>query len=173
MPVDNLEDRLREMNDAFAVAPVESPGENNIPDGEYQAVVRGFDTFEDRNHKHVFFKTELEVALDPSEGAIVTTVHCLTDPDRLGWLKKHLMVLGLPVEDPDFTLDQVRPGSAALEQALDVPVAISVKRTQRNGTTYTNVYVNERLGGPMVSDIPSDVPAAVAADPDPDDSIPF
>lgn len=175
MSVDNLKERLAAMNDSYQDAKTFSSDELP-PDGEYQAIVERFDFFEGKSSPHdVFLVTELRIQLDPEwEGRIAKTIHNLTDAERLGFVKSHLKTLGLGELDDFSTLEEVLP------EALDVPVLIAVKtseRTDSEGKPYRNVYVNERLGDPLErSDVPVNradfepAPTPAGADEDP---IPF
>jgi hypothetical protein len=159
MTVDNLQDRLKAMQAPFHDAEVEAPGQRTMPpDGKYQALVKGFDFFEATSTGQLFLKTILQIALDQEwDGAEVETVHNLEDPDRISWVKGHLAVLGVDVDELDLGALQ-----GALEKVLDVPVEIQVKRSQKTdseGRPYVNVYCNKRLGDPMPraqSDVPAD-----------------
>jgi hypothetical protein len=133
------------------------------PEGTFQAIVNSFDTFETKNGEASFLKTEFKIRLDPDyDGMPVEAIHTLTDSriteeelkGRLGWLKHHLSKLGLDVDAVPFHEIENMKGLAEL---LDVPVEIYIKhsdRTKKDGTAYVNVYVNERLGGKIESDIP-------------------
>jgi hypothetical protein len=185
--IPDLEQRLEAMRDPFKEAPVEG-GYNNDwpPDGDYQGLVRRFDFFEATNTSgHAFLKTEIEIALHPEyTGREVETVHDLEDPERIGWLKKHLAALGVNVESDDFDITQVRPGSELLASLLDVPVAFVIKTgtriNEKTGKPYRSVYVNERLGGPMpapssqaAADVPADTTDLTPEQQQADDKIPF
>lgn len=165
MPVDpaSLARRLKEMQDAFDDATTDSVP----PDGDYQAIIRAFDFFEQKDSPfNAFLKTELEIALDPQYmGRKVEAIHNLTDPEKLGWLKKYMQTLGVDTEA--FELAEVVPGSQLLDSLLDVPVELSIKRSDRinpkTGEKYVNIYVNARLGDKVTDLAPSDVPATVPA----------
>lgn len=184
MTITNLEERLASMQSHFDGATVNTGGSlyELPPDGDYQALVHRFDFFES-NAGQAFLKTELEIQNDPQySGRIASTVHNLEDPDRIGWLKGHLQLLGMDVDGLD--LREIRPGSPRLQELLDTPVAIAIKtsdRLDKDGQPYRNVYVNQRLGAPLTtggaktSDVPGDEagfthePAVATAD----DKIPF
>lgn len=150
--VPNLKERLAGMNDAYRKA-----DDGTLPeDGDYQALVQSFDFFEARDQ--VFLKTVLVVQHDDVyEGREVECVHNLEDPDRLHWAKKHLRTLGLP------DLDDLGDLETQLHEVLDVPVAITIKTSDRinesTGERYRNVYVNEKLGPPLRAE-PATAPAA-------------
>jgi antitoxin component HigA of HigAB toxin-antitoxin module len=147
----NVAERLGAMNDTF-----QSAYDGGMPeDGDYQALVERFDFFES-GAGELFLKTELRIQLDPKyEGATVETVHNLEHPERIQWAKKHLRTLGLELDD--FSTLQAR-----LSEVLDVPVAITIKTSdkvnEKTGEPYRNVYVNERLGGPMRAAPRPDIP---------------
>lgn len=177
MTIDNLDARLAAMQPAFNDAPADASSPfDPPPDGDYQALVKRFDFFESKSGQ-AFIKTELEVVHDAHyTGREASVVHNLEDPDRIGYFKRHLALLGANVDDLD--LRQVRPGSPLLEDLCDTPVEITVKtsdRLDKDGNPYRNVYVNRRLGDPIRSDIPAvpsaDVPSGGAVAPD--DNIPF
>jgi hypothetical protein len=164
----NLADRLAAMQDSWDEASTERPAP---PDGRYQALVEGFDTFESKAGQ-LFLKTKLQLTGtgDRWDGETVECVHNLEDAERIGFAKKHLATLGLDVQSLDLAslLDQ-------LEQVLDVPVEVQVKRSDRTddeGNPYVNYYVNKRLGDALpTTDVPADPiePAPVGDD----DDIPF
>lgn len=170
MPIDNLTDRLARMQTAFNEAKEPSGGFELPPDGDYQALVHGFDFLEFSDV--AFLKTELQIHNDPEyAGAQASTVHNLEDPDKLGWLKQHLAILGVDVAN--FDLTEIRPGSQTLTRILDTPVEITIKtstKTNKDGVPYRNVYVNRSLGEPLTN-WPNDAddfkPAQAAATDDP------
>jgi hypothetical protein len=154
------------------------------PEGTFQAIVNGFDTFETKDGDATFLKTEFKIRLDPDyDGMPVEAIHTLTDSriteeelkGRLGWLKQHLSKLGLDVDAVPFHEIENMKGLAEL---LDVPVEIYIKhsdRTKKDGTAYVNTYVNARLGGPVQSDVPVDDPSngTGATQVEDDSDIPF
>lgn len=166
-------DRLAQMTDEFRDAkPIQL---DELPeDGDYQAIVEEFDSFESKAGD-LFLKTIMRIAHDPIyEGWKAWTLHNLTDPERFGWLKKHLTALGADVDalEADFSkLDDV------LRAVLDVPVEIAIRTSKNkdsNGNNYRNCYVNGRLGGPITGDLPDQQETFdVAPADDPDESIPF
>jgi hypothetical protein len=162
MSVSDVTTRLQAMNDAWQQAEIPEGGYELPPDGDYQAVVERFDWFEANSNGHLFLKTEMRISSGASSGAEVQTIHDVEDPERLGWLKRHLSTLG--VEDgPLNTLEQ------RLAPVAGTPVEIRIKtstKTNADGIPYRNVYVNKRLGAPGAA------PAA-AASKNPDDDIPF
>jgi hypothetical protein len=173
-PVDDLQEKLAGMQEAFEGAPVDSGyGGPQPPDGKYQALVQGFDFFESKKGE-LFLKTELQVQLHPEwEGHVGEAVHSVDDPERIGYLKTHLARMGLEVDELDFSTLQGR-----LEELLDVPVGITVKRS-KNGK-YVNYYVDERLGNPMPgargkaeTDAPAEAPETDTRPARSDDDIPF
>jgi hypothetical protein len=170
-----LEDRLAAANAGYKEAP-EATGEGkfDLPeDGDYQAIIERFDHIDIKGV--LYLKTEMKIAHDAKyAGKEVSMLHNLEDPEKAGWLKKHLRTLGL---NPDIELtdlfDEVR-------KALDVPVEIAVVTGQRinekTGKPYRNVYLNKSLGGPLGPnpEAPATPPAQVAAGPAAgDDDIPF
>lgn len=169
MTVPNLEDRLAAMQAAFKDASDPSSNFELPPDGDYQALVNGFDFLEFNDV--AFLKTELQIHNDPEyTGSSASTMHNLEDPDKIGWLKKHLAILGVNVEHLDLT--EVRPGSATLSAVLDTPVEITIKTgsriNQKTGEPYRNVYVNRSLGAPLAGTTSQAKSTQVA-----DDSVPF
>lgn len=151
--IENLQDRLKGGNDAFKAASADGGFSVDWPpDGTYQGLVRKFDFFEGKKSGDVFVKTVLEVAHDREhQGREVETIHNLTDPERMDWLKTHLSRLGAPVDEIDLT--DVAPGSQLLAELLDTPVEFVIKTADRKnedtGENYRNVFVNKRLGDPL------------------------
>jgi hypothetical protein len=186
--VDNLEERLAEQQELYNQAPAASGDPSELPpDGTYQVLIRRWDFFESKAGV-AYLKLESEVALDPEyQGRSVDKIWNLEPRanqsqdqwrQSLSFLKGDLKTIGVPPETP---LTEIRPGSAVLEAVLDVPLQIVIKtseKTDADGNPYRNVYINERLGGPMRStaDVPADTadfgppPAGHAAA---DEDIPF
>lgn len=134
--------RLAALNESYENAPADP---NALPpDGEYQAIVDRFDVIESKKNGRLYLKTEMRVVGGQYNGWSASTLHDLEDPERIQWVKKHLTVLGVVVQD----LSRLEE---ALGAALDVPVLITVK-TSDDGE-YRNCYVNDRLGSPMRSDL--------------------
>jgi hypothetical protein len=159
MTVDNLEERLRSTQEAFQKASTDGGfNQNWPPDGTYQGIIRNFDFFESKDKRFAFLKTEIETANHPEyAGMGVETIHAIDDPERIGFLKRHLDTLGVDVDNLDLT--QVVPGSELLNGLLDVPIQFAIKTSDKKdseGNPYRNCYVNQRLGGPMQSDVPAD-----------------
>jgi hypothetical protein len=82
---------------------------------------------------------------------------------------KDLKTLGVKTDDPDFSLALIRPGSPIWDGCLGAPYELAVveskKVNDRTGKPYVNLYLNERLGGPLTPDVPSDIGGAPAAPP--------
>jgi hypothetical protein len=159
----DVTNRLKDMNSAYQEAEAPEGGSYELPpDGDYQAVVERFDWFEAKSGEgHLFLKTEMRVANGPHSGASVDTVHDVEDPERLGWLKRHLTTLGVK-DGPLSTLEK------RLADVVGVPVEVRVKtstKTNADGIPYRNVYANKRLGDPGATPTP--------AGKNPDDKIPF
>lgn len=152
----NVADRLSQMNEAWEQAPVQGTNDPPPP-GTYQAKVERFNFFESKKSGNLTLVTELVVTNGEFSGRSCSTFHDLENPDRLGWAKGHLVLLGLESISPLSSLED------RLREVLDTPVEINV--VVKDG--YTNVYVNKRLGDPQAR--PSTNGNAV----DPDDDIPF
>ena len=145
--------------------------EDGPPDGMYQAIVKEFDFITRRDGSETFLKTVLTIDLDPQwKGCDIETMHSLTNTDRAASLMKHLTGLGCASVD----LQNIDT-APELRDALDCPVVVAIKRSDRiNPQTdkpYVGVYVNERLGGPIPSDL--DMPAPVPSPGYTDDDIAF
>lgn len=169
MAIDNLEERLAAQQEEYASTPAASPqGSDELPeDGDYQALVKGFEFFESKKNV-AYLKAVLEVTLDQQysgwEVPKIWQLEPRADQSQEQWrkslsfLKGDLRTLGIPSDTP---LTEIRPGSQVLNEILDVPVAIAVRTSDRvkdDGTPYRNVYINERLGGPLRSggEVPAD-----------------
>lgn len=145
------QERLARHENAYNEAEVAEGGMYvDPPDGDYQGTVYAFD-FIDTDKHGAFLKTEIQVAAGPHEGRITSTMHSLEDPERYGFLKAHLALLGIDIENTPLRM--LHPGSPVLEEVLDVPIEFTIKRSQKvnekTGQPYVNLYVNKRLGGPM------------------------
>lgn len=184
----DLAARLAELDEDFAAAPDVDDDPFALPEpGIYQTVLNRIDYFEAKTTGDPFLKLVFEVTLDPAyAGREIDLIYNLgasgTPEDRqrrLGFLKRDLAKLGVDPNAEDFSLGLLYPGSPIWDQVLDAPCVIAVvdsKKTNPNtGKPWRNAYLNERLGDPLPSDIPSDgvppVAAQAALDDDPD--IPF
>jgi hypothetical protein len=188
MPLNNLEESLTAMDDAFAKAPADTDPYALPEPGVYQAMVRQIEFFERKNPPNdAFLKIKFEIVHDAKyEGRGVDLVHPLelhlTDAKyedierKLSFLKKDLKTLGLPVEDDNFSLAEIRPGAPMWDDVLDVPVELAIvdskKINDQTGKPYRNLYLNQRLGAP-ISDVPTTAPATVPAGRSGDGEIPF
>lgn len=174
----NLQDRLEKANDVWGGAETKEGGGGSLPDGEYWTTINGFDFPESKWEPYdLQLQTEFVVSGGDFEGRVKNVWHTLENPERIGWTKGYLKMLGLDVDE--INLAEL---PSLLEQVLDTAVLIRVKTTQKrvNGEmkSYTDVYVNEV--GPKVdtladtSDFTGRVgdgePAGVGAA---DDDIPF
>lgn len=160
-----IQSRLAAMQDAFEGAPLPEGGYELPPDGDYQAVVERFDFFEANSNGHLFLKTEMRVSSGQHQGAYASTIHDVEDPDKLGWLKKHLTMLGVQ-DGPLGTLTE------RLEPVAGAAVEIRVKTgpgKNSDGIPYRNVYINKRIGAVPVGGAK---PTASTKKPS-DDDIPF
>jgi hypothetical protein len=156
---DQLKQRLAAMQGAWQEAQADAPsyGGPQPPDGTYQALVNGFDTFESKAGE-LFLKIKLQIA-DGSEwnGHVQEKVGSLEDPQRIAYTKQDLATLGVNVDEVDLSslLD-------SLEPVLDVPVEIAIKRSDRTnnqGEHFVNTYINKRLGDPLPrTDVPAEAP---------------
>lgn len=160
-PIDNLEERLAKLDESFKAAPADGYF-NDLPEpGVYQAIFREVDFFEGKTNGEAFLKLTFEVVLDKAyAGREIGLIHSLEPQGtrdfvemKLGFLKKDLKTLGVPVDEEDFSLTQVRPGSTIWEPVLDVPVEIAVKESKKlnpnTGKPYINAFLDARLGAPL------------------------
>jgi hypothetical protein len=193
MTIDNLEERLAKLDESFKAASSEGGYSNQLPEpGIYQALFREVDFFEAKQTGAAFLKLVFEIVTgEKYKGWPVELIHPLEpDPEiaetKFQYLKRDLKTLGIPVDEDDFSLAQVRPGSEIWTPIFDVPVEIEVKQSKKlnpnTGQPYVNAYLQARLGDPLPkavqSQLGSDVPAGekdmapVPAIPD-DDPPPF
>lgn len=172
--------RLEAMQAGWGEAKAEFVPGDRVPDGTYETVIKDFDFFEGKNGQaagKLFIKTVFEVRHHATlNGAEASAIHNLEDPERFGYVKRHFSKLGVEVDDLPMT--ELRPGSDTLKALLDVPVEIAVKssdKTDVNGVPYQNVYVNQRLGDSLGSDVTTraDLEPKAQATTDDDDNIPF
>lgn len=154
----DVEARLRAMQDTWKNTETSFVPGDRVEDGTYQTVIKDFDFFEGKNGQAagmLFIKTIFEIRHDSKYNkAEVSAIHNLEDPERYSWLKRHFDKLGVDVDAIEAT--ELRPGSDTLKSLLDVPVEIAVKSSDKldaNGVPYQNVYVNQRLGDSLGSDV--------------------
>jgi hypothetical protein len=147
----NVADRLETMNDAWNDAP--ELGTNSLPpDGNYQAKVERFDFIESKQSHNLTLITKFVVTNGEHAGREAPVFHDLEDPERLGWAKGHLSLLGLENVSPLSTLEE------RLAEVLDTPVEIRITSKEKDGKTYRNVYLNKRLGDPGSNGSGDDIP---------------
>lgn len=109
-----------------------------VPDGQYQARIRRFDFHESKKDGNLLLRTEFEIIAPTNEGRVVSSFHDLENPERLGYAKNHLLLMGVEVE----RLSEIE---AALPAALDQVCEIAVKSRQVGEKTYQNIYLNKVL----------------------------
>jgi hypothetical protein len=146
------------MDDQFEAVEARTGGAV-VPDGDYEGLIQRFDFWERDGGGPLKLITEISVDAGEYAGMSAPSVwHELEDPDRIGWTKGYLEMLGLKgVKLSDL--------EAALESLAGATrVEIRVTSTLKNGKTYRNTYVNEVLAAGQ--------PAAAVAPPAEDD-IPF
>jgi hypothetical protein len=189
-PIDNLEERLAKLDESFKAAPTDGYF-NELPEpGSYQAIFRSVEFFEGKTNGEAFIKLVFEVVLDKVyAGREIGLIHSLEPQGtrdfvemKYSFLKRDLKTLGVPVDEEDFSLAQVRPGSTIWEPVLDVPVEITVKESKKlnpnTGKPYINAFLDARLGAPLPQgQLPgSDIPATDDPQPVPStdlDDVPF
>jgi hypothetical protein len=166
MTIENLSERLTKMSDTWTKTEAEEPGQA-LPDGDYQAVVSRFDFTESKKDGNLLLITELTVTV-PAEyaGRSATLFHDLENPERLGWTKAHLELLGITDVEPLTTLE------ARLQDGLDAVCNIVIKSKSKGDKTYSNIYINSvaKAGASTVdpTQVQGDNPPAPG-----DDDIPF
>jgi hypothetical protein len=127
------------MDDQFESAEAKSSG--SLPDGDYEAQIERFDFWDDNGQRPLKLVTELTVVGDKYAGMKAPSVwHDLEDPDRLGYVKGYLHLLGLE----GMKLSELE---SALEDVVGTTVAIRVvTKPPKDGKTFRNTYINEVLG---------------------------
>jgi hypothetical protein len=138
--VSSYSDRLADMDEQYESAEARAGGAS-VPDGEYEGLIERFDFWERDGGGPLKLITEISVADGEYEGIQAPSVwHELEDPDRIGWTKGYLQMLGLEgvkLSELETALETV---------AGKTRVAVRVTSTEKNGRTYRNTYVNEVLG---------------------------
>lgn len=142
-----------QINQAYKTASVDGFAELP-PDGMYVCEVMGFDFFESNKNGHEYLKTSLAVT-EPAahKGAPIDLIHVVTDPDKVGFLKRHLYAL-------DVRLDELSQIITKIHEAAGKHVAVTVKtsaKTNDQGVPYRNAYVDNVVQPGNGSDLPSDV----------------
>jgi hypothetical protein len=183
---DELAARLDRLDESFKNAPADPGYAKSLPaPGIYQGLLREVDFFEAKSDGSAFLKIvyEITISQDPQyKGWPLEMIYSLEPPPelaemKLGFLKRDLRTLGIDVEADDFSFAQVRPGSAIWDAVLDVPVELAVveskKLDEKTGKPFVNVYLNERLGDALPSDVPFDFPEGEAVAAGKDDDVPF
>lgn len=151
--IEDLEARLAAMAGDWADAPADT---GSIyappPDGEYQALIHNFDFIEsNETPKRIYLKVTYQIDNEAEySGRRVDTLFGLEDPDRIKWLKSWLARLIGAERVEQTPITDVRPSSPLLNELLDVPVLIKVKRSDRavdnEGNPRVNIYLQQRLG---------------------------
>lgn len=177
MPIENLEAKLDQMDSAFKSAPSDFGGYELPEPGDYQATFTAVDFFEGKQPPNVpYLKLSFTVEFDPLyAGRSIDVIHPLV-PDgpsdfvemKMSFLKKDLKTLGVPVEDEDFSFNQVRPGSAIWDGLLDAQFELAIRDSKKanpnTGKPYRNAYINQRIGDPLPKQerlqAQSDIPAS-------------
>jgi hypothetical protein len=149
----DLQHRLRAMQAQFDNAEVgggyPDPLEG-IDDDDYQCRLESFEMFPGKKNPDAYYlKTMFSIQHNPElAGRELTTLHDVTDPEKMGFLKDHLHNLGVDVTQLD--LGEVYPGSDLLRGLLDAWVLVGVY-TSRKGGRYATV--RQRLDGEVHSDL--------------------
>jgi hypothetical protein len=206
MGLDDLDRRMAQLDDQLDGARKYADDTSNwLPDpGTYQGILNDVDFFEQKKAPEgkAWLKLTWELQHTGSHDAEYAglTVSKLYDLEphlvagpipasteevqrKIGFMLKDLKTLGVKTDDPDFSLALIRPGSPIWDGCLGAPYELAVveskKINERTGKPYVNLYLNERLGGPLTPDVPSNVspddfaPPVQAGSAVPDDDIPF
>jgi hypothetical protein len=192
MGLDDLDRRMAQLDDQLDGARKYADDTSNwLPDpGTYQGILNDVDFFEQKKPPEgkAWLKLTWELQHTGSHDAEYAglTVSKLYDLEphlaaksippsteeiqrKIGFMLKDLKTLGVKTDDPDFSLALIRPGSPIWDGCLGAPYELAVveskKVNDRTGKPYVNLYLNERLGGPLTPDVPSDAPVVATADP--------
>jgi hypothetical protein len=164
MGIDNLAERLANVQAAFDAAPAEGPSLfDPPPDDDYQTLLHEYDFFEGGDPKQAYMKIRFQVQHHPEyAGRFCEKIYSIETEDGVGYLKSDLHRLGVDTES--FQLTDIASGKLQ-EQTLDLPVLIRVKRppgkTNKRGEQVVNVWIQQRLGDPVRgAQKTSDVPGA-------------
>ncbi|UTI65579.1 hypothetical protein NBH00_05060 [Paraconexibacter antarcticus] len=165
MPIDNLEQRLANLNEHFQKADASADPFALPEPGSYNARLRIVDFFEAKASGAAFLKLSFEIFGSPDyEGKTVDIVHCLepqrigaATPDQIemkfGFLKRDLELLGVDTTEDGFHLGLVYPGSAIWDSALDRAVALTIydakKINESTGKPYRNAKIEPYIGSDM------------------------
>lgn len=154
-------DRLAKMQDEYDSAEAKTSG-GGVPDGDYEGQIERFDFWEKGGGGPLKLITEISVQEGEFAGLSAPSVwHELEDPDRIGWTKGYLEMLGLQGVELSKLPEALEPLAGTTR------VAIRVASTEKDGKTYRNTYVNEVLEGEGFT------PAAGDAADGGEDDIPF
>lgn len=154
-------DRLEKMQGEYDDAKAQTSA-GAIPDGDYEGLIERFDFWEKEGGGPLKLITEISVQQGELAGHSAPNVwHELEDPDRIGWTKGYLEMLGLEGVDLAKLPEALEPLAGVCR------VGFRVVSTKKEGKVYTNVYVNEVLEGEGPSVVPSEfASAAVGKDDD-------
>jgi hypothetical protein len=152
-------DRLAKMQGEYDEAEAKTGGAL-VPDGDYEGLIERFDFWEKEGGGPLKLITEISVQAGEHTGLSAPSVwHELEDPDRIGYTKGYLELLGLE----GVNLAEL---PAALEPLCGkLRVGIRVTSTSKGDKTYRNTYVNEVLDG--------EGPSTAGAEAKGDNDIPF
>lgn len=161
-----VEERLASMEGEYEAAEARAGG-GTVPDDTYQATIERFDFWEPDGGGELRLVTECLITSGDYAGMHPPSVwHNLEDPEKLGFLKAYLNLLGLG----EVKLSELQ---GALETVLDTPVEIRVatRKSKKDGKEYTNTYINKRLGDPPAPG--SGASPQAGSQPSTDNDIPF
>lgn len=188
MSIDNLEQRLSNLNTFFDSADASADPYALPEPGSYNARLRLVDFFEAKSSGAAFLKLSFEIFGSAGyEGKVVDIVHCLepqkigaTDPDKIemkfGFLKRDLMLLGIDPDAEGFHLGLVMPGSQIWDGALDKAVTLTIydakKINESTGKPYRNAKIEPYIGSdvPVSAGVETGAPARAAV---PSQDLPF
>lgn len=137
MTVD-IEQQLAGLDHVWQATEAEGNGRAELPEGDYEAQVLGFD-YAQKSNGELRLQTKLQITEGEYSGTTTDTWNTLSDPKHLGKTKAFLELLGITDVRPFNTLPE------RLRSARGVRVGIRVAVKKRGEKSYTNVYVNELI----------------------------
>lgn len=142
---------LSDLNAMLATATPKDNTSTPVPNGVYQAFVRGASVEEHEGVRQL--KWELTIMAGPHKGRRLWRRNALNTQENLNWLLGDLQTAKLSM--PSDMNELYELARQLLHMVFEVRVSTSVGK--KDGKTYTNVNLRKRLSLPVPEDLLPDV----------------